>query len=222
MNTSELQLIHMQQVFEKRERDSAGAAGLSIPEYRANVVIEQIKYALDKQERETRDQFLQAGVPERVLDAASGEVVPTDALKNSLRDDAIVVLAGAPGRGKSVAACAWLVLGQTSVKWVSAGSLSRGIAYDDEAFQRLARVGRLVIDDVGTEYQDQKERYLATFGELVDARFGNKRPTLLTTNLTVAVFKERYGERLASRINEDGAFIVCGGPDLRRERARAE
>lgn len=217
MNTFEMQTRNMQQIFEKRESDAAEAAGLSIPEFRAKQAVEQVSRDLAKLEREARDYLLEMGVPERVVDAASGDVILTDALRQSLRDDAILVLAGAPGRGKSVAACAWLVAVQGSVRWVSAGSLSRGIAYDEEAFQRLARVGRLVIDDVGTEYQDQKDRYLATFGELLDARFGNKRATLLTTNLTPEVFKERYGERMASRLNEDGAFIVCGGPDLRRE-----
>jgi DNA replication protein DnaC len=208
----------MERVFAKRESDAAEAVGLSIPEYRAKLVTDRVAYEISKEENETRKTFSDAGVPARAIEAAAGQVIVTVALKQSLRDDALVVLAGEPGRGKSVAACAWLMAGNCSVRWVSAGSLSRGIAYDEEAFQKLARVGRLVIDDVGTEYQDQKDRYLATFSELVDARFGNKRPTLLTTNLTAAVFKERYGERLASRINEDGAFIACGGPDLRRER----
>jgi hypothetical protein len=205
--------------FEKREQNEASTAGMSLDEYRAQCRSEEKRRDVAKENKNTEEVLASAGVPQRAIEAMVGSVLGTDAMRQCMRDDAILVLAGGPGRGKSVAACAWLMFSATGMRWVSAGSLSRGVAYDEEAFQKLVRVGRLVIDDVGTEYQDNKDRYLATLMELIDARFGMVRPTLITTNLTPAVFAERYGERLTSRINEDGAFVVCLGDDLRRTKA---
>lgn len=208
--------------WEREEQEEAERLGVSLELMRslkaADNAVADLKRRAEEEEKSIRSQFAAAGVPSRILATCLADVITTDATRAIFRDVDILVLAGGPGRGKSVAACAWLCLGQ-SIRWVTAGSLSRGIAYDEDAFNALARAGRLVIDDLGTEYQDQKDRYLATLSELLDARYGNQRPTCLTTNLGPDEFKARYGERLASRINEDGAFIVCGGEDLRRKTA---
>ena len=73
------------------------------------------------------------------------------------------------------------------------------------------------VDDFGVEYLDEKGRFRTTLEKILSRRFARMRFTMLTTNIVdPAIFAERYGDRIASRLHEDGAFIVCEGPDLRR------
>jgi DNA replication protein DnaC len=164
------------------------------------------------------------GIPERTALAAVG-ASETEAVKSTFgAGEGLVVLAGHAGVGKSVAACMWLVDSAKAkpecMRWIQSGDLARGFAYDADAFDSIANVWALVIDDFGVEYLDEKGRFKTTLEEVLSRRFARMRRTVLTTNIVdPSAFAERYGERIASRIHEDGAFIVCGGPDLRRRAA---
>jgi len=166
--------------------------------------------------------LMRRGVPERTV-RASINATATDATERVSRDwKGLLVIGGRPGVGKSVAAMLWLVAackGKTEcMRWVQSGDLARGFAYDQESFEALCSAYGLVIDDLGLEYLDEKGRYLCTLDEVLSRRFAKMRRTLITTNITdPALFAERYKERIASRLNEDGAFFVAGGPDLRRK-----
>jgi DNA replication protein DnaC len=169
-----------------------------------------------------RSSWFSTGAPSRAIGSMES-LLSTPALVSVFENVSadLLVLAGTPGVGKTVAACVWMDLARgkyeiSSCKWVQAGELARGYAYEQEAFDSVAKSTALVIDDLGTEFLDQKERYLCTLEEILSKRYAHERPTLLTTNLSPEKFKERYGERLVSRIHEDGAFIVCGGQDMRR------
>jgi DNA replication protein DnaC len=163
------------------------------------------------------------GVPERTARATLSSPADTDAtVQAKAAREHLVVLAGHAGVGKSVAAAMWLLAvakGKPEcMRWIQSGDLARGFAYDPDAFDAIANVWALVIDDFGVEYIDEKGRYLTTLEEVLSRRFARMRYTLLTTNITdPAVFAERYKERINSRIHEDGAFIVCAGDDLRRK-----
>jgi DNA replication protein DnaC len=224
-------MIDLEERWRVREEAEAAAAGLTVEEYRSKEQeerkarqVESARREAIRLERERRSSLLAAGVPLRPLESAEAPI-DTPALREAWRDVDLLVLAGTPGVGKSVAACVWLCINGDregcipSWRWIQAGEIARGFAYDAEAFKSIVSVRALVIDDLGLEYLDQKDRYLSTMEEILSARYANRRPTLLTTNLTPEKFKERYGERLVSRINEDGAFVVCGGEDLRRRAA---
>lgn len=161
------------------------------------------------------------GVPERTIRAALA-TTDTDAIRfTSDGWTGLRVLGGRPGVGKSVAALLWLLeqaKGKPEcLRWVQSGDLARGFAYDRDEFETLCSTYALVVDDLGLEYLDENGRFLCTLDEVLSKRFAKMRRTLITTNITDAkVFSERYKERIASRISEDGAFIVCGGADLRR------
>jgi len=163
------------------------------------------------------------GIPERTICAAIN-ATDTEAIQQATGAwKGLLVLGGKPGVGKSVAALLWLLdasLGKPEcLYWVQAGDLARGFAYDQDSFELITSAWALVIDDLGLEYLDEKGRYLCTLDEVLSRRFAKCRRTLVTTNITEpSVFVDRYKERIASRIHEDGAYVVVGGEDLRRRK----
>jgi DNA replication protein DnaC len=160
------------------------------------------------------------GVPKRTIRACF-DPTETPATEQIATPESLVVLAGLPGVGKSVAALLWLweVSKQRPecMRWIQSGEIARRYAYDADAFDGITRIWALVIDDLGLDYVDDKGRYVQVLEEILDKRFANMRRTMVTTNIVETdVFEKRYGKRLYSRLCEDGAFIVCAGPDLRR------
>jgi DNA replication protein DnaC len=99
--------------------------------------------------------------------------------------------------------------------FVTAARLARWSRYDEAAMEKLLKAKRLVIDDIGTEFMDANGSYQALLDEIVNERYANKRPTLMTTNLEVQAFAARYGERVADRIRESGRFVFVGRDSLR-------
>lgn len=86
-----------------------------------------------------------------------------------------------------------------------------------EGFSTLIEVPLLLIDDLGTEpmMRNITVEYLFT---LLNERNAARRHTVVATNLTIPQLKERYGERVASRLLDR---TICGtlqfkGKDLRQ------
>jgi hypothetical protein len=160
-------------------------------------------------------------------------------------DKTILVLAGSKGVGKTVAA-GW-VASQDPYTWPQlpklmgpypsfsgpkgamswrvgplfrdAVALSRVNRYKPEEVDELVSAATLVVDDLGVEFNDQKGAFASLLDEVVNSRYGNKLKTCLTTNLTAADFKARFGERIADRIREAGTWFEQGGVSLRGKRA---
>jgi len=87
---------------------------------------------------------------------------------------------------------------------------------DFDGFSSLVEAPLLLIDDLGTEpmMRNITIEYLFT---LLNERIAAKRHTVFATNLTPPQLKERYGERVASRLLDRGlcAAILLKGKDLR-------
>jgi DNA replication protein DnaC len=173
--------------------------------------------------------LVEAGLSKRhTLEVLGGTAKPTPALDAARRcrdEKAIWVLTGGVGCGKTFAAHWWLLS-----KWPGAGAIipdrlgfatahefTRASRYG-EKFDRLTAPDRLVIDDFGAEYADEKGSFLADFDALLDARWRMGKPTMMTTNMLREQFTKRYGARITDRVRgEDGWFNVSG-PSLRGER----
>lgn len=86
-----------------------------------------------------------------------------------------------------------------------------------DGFSALIDVPLLLIDDLGTEpmMRNITVEYLFT---LLNERIAAKRHTVVATNLTPMQLKERYGERVMSRLFDKSLcrFIQLKGKDLRR------
>ena len=143
-------------------------------------------------------------------------------------------LAGGQGCGKSVAAAYWLTLlarkslarggswispapsaklrSQRHAKlWWEATEINRTWEMSSSAIGQMLNEPFMVIDDLGVEHIGQSGGFRSRFDELMNHRWGNYLPTMITTNLNAAAFKERYQGRVADRMKEGfkagGAFL---------------
>ena len=143
----------------------------------------------------------------------------TDWMSEERKPNLIIV--GAIGCGKSyLAACIHNALHSRYERawWLNAGSMMalirRGFADRDaahEAGQRMdyaSRVPYLVLDDLGKVHPGKDVSWVEeTFYAIVEARYRNERPTIVTTEWTSAALAERVGQSVVSRL-EDGAWVV--------------
>ncbi|NLY09469.1 MAG: ATP-binding protein [Tissierellia bacterium] len=75
----------------------------------------------------------------------------------------------------------------------------------------LAQV--LIIDDLGTEMINSFTQ--SALFNLINTRIMENRPMLISTNLSLMELKERYTERILSRIMQHFQLRQCYGPDIR-------
>ena len=191
-----------------------------------------------------RAKLVEVGVPERVLCVLWEDVAETPAVAAVREMPDMVVLSGACGCGKTVAAGHRMRMevgspknwhptspseffsdrkacddepvwcGRESV-WATSSDLIRTDHYDRKEFERISKAPLLVIDDLGSEFFDVKGFFGSFVDEIVNIRYAGKKPTVITTNLAADAFKARYGARVSDRIREAGRFVSCGSASLR-------
>ncbi len=174
--------------------------------------------------RERRvSELVDAGLSDKhvrfVLGDAQRSETPALGAIDRVNSDGTWVLSGGVGAGKTMAAHTWLLreVSTSRVGFVSAHHFGRLSRYAGK-IERYSAPQRLVVDDLGVEYADEKGSLQSDLDELLDARVRAGRGTLLTTNLGASDFRARYGERIASRVREGGGWLSVDGPDLRRLR----
>ena len=170
------------------------------------------------------------GVPERILDnlevlRATKAVNIVKNWTDTPKEAWCLILSADKGTGKSTAAATWLynnvpqnISTYPRRYWWSGTRIARTNGYAKE-FESMMRSRFMVIDDLGVEYLDKNGNFLQRLDELIDERYSNYRQTIITTNLNVKAFKERYGERVADRIREGfefgGAFMELAESSMR-------
>lgn len=145
-----------------------------------------------------------------------------------------LVLIGEADRGKTQAACWWL-REYCRAHWgwwrAAAACYFENRPSSDPAFTTARAIQRrqfeksavndlldaqaLVLDDLGVEAREKGEWFTALVDEIFDVRYGQRRPTVVTTNLTWDELRRRYGRRVEGRLTESGRVVGCGGPSLR-------
>lgn len=87
----------------------------------------------------------------------------------------------------------------------------------------LARCPLLIIDDLGAAKNSEWTEEITM--RLINRRYNEMLPTLITTNLGMADLRAHIGDRVASRLTEMSDKVILDGPDRRRalaaERRRA-
>jgi DNA replication protein DnaC len=129
-----------------------------------------------------------------------------------------LVLLGAPGTGKSVAA-AWALRrcfenGDT-VAWQSAATIATraGGFNGEELATRLRGVDVLAVDDLGAEHDSDWGR--SVLREVLQSRHDDGLRTIVTSNLFGAEFRGHIGTRLADRVRGQCLAAELRGKSLR-------
>jgi len=180
----------------------------------------------NRRREKSRRVLVERGFPLDKLRALEAKVY-TDAVQHAQEylesGRRILVLSGGRGVGKTMAAVWWGTQAHPAppelecgpARFIDAPSLARWPRYDDDRMRQLEMARALVVDDLGLEYDDQRGAFVSLIGALVNARYSNMLPTLITTNMQAGPFKARYQERVADRIREVGDFVEIKGESLR-------
>lgn len=89
---------------------------------------------------------------------------------------------------------------------------------DSEAtMRRYRRVPLLLLDDLGAV--KHSEWVEETLYRVLDGRYAECQPCILTSNLPVSTFRDAIGDRIASRLAETCTRVVLDGVDRRRTAA---
>lgn len=153
---------------------------------------------------------------------ARGGLRPTDAIEivrkwyKSLESRPILALFGSVGCGKTFAAATWawsLAEDDWRVQYFTPDTLCARVypAYrTPEAMMPDLGGAPIVVDDLGTE---SDKRFSSALFQAVNLH--QRRPMILTTNLTVRQFRDRYDDRVIDRLNSCGQAVVVPGRSLR-------
>ena len=84
------------------------------------------------------------------------------------------------------------------------------------AFERkLKNTSLLILDDLGAEYQ--KGWVSTKIDAIISERYNRCRPTIITTNLSLAQMKETYAERIIDRLRSTCLNLTFCGESLRKK-----
>lgn len=125
-----------------------------------------------------------------------------------------LILGGPTGRGKSFVST-WIIAEfASSSAWLAASEVRVSDSWS-ALRPKVESAKLLVIDDLGRESTDWAGRELA---DVLELRHNRGLRTVATTNLTRDQVFARYGERLASRLNDARLAMLVDvlGADLRK------
>ncbi len=88
--------------------------------------------------------------------------------------------------------------------------------YSLEDYENIFSCDLLIIDDLGTE-SDTKFTS-SQFFMCLNERMLRQKSTIISTNLSIAQFSERYSERTFSRVTSAYSFIKLWGSDIRMKK----
>lgn len=197
--TDEQWSIHDEKVAQQRAREVAEAAA--------------------RDRRSTISRMASNGFPHRALEAAEAADLEADALAR-IRDwrhteHSLLVLSGAAGCGKTVAATWWALNRCSAATFLRSTSFASSSRYDHEQRRKWLSAQAMVLDDLGTEYADAKGNFQVDLDELIDTFYGDSKPLIITTNCSTETFKARYGERVVDRVRECGKWLSIASKSMR-------
>lgn len=129
-----------------------------------------------------------------------------------------VFLSGGPGTGKSTMAMSVAIVIST-IRRNKGLKVVKSTDINSENFEMLSKYqGALAIDDLGTETLLKRNYGNESFPlvELIYKRYDERLPLVFTTNLKASEVKERYGERIADRMNERAVLVKFTNNSYRR------
>lgn len=137
--------------------------------------------------------------------------------------DAYLVLCGPTGRGKTVS-CGWVLAdcGGFCVLLPKLLRLQASAGFDRDSraqLDNLHAAHTVVLDELARDDELQKHEKTAVF-ELINARQGRGKRTLITTNRNPVYLRKRYEDVVFNRLYAQGKMVLLEGePDYRMLRA---
>jgi DNA replication protein DnaC len=190
-----------------RQLEKATETRFRITNYDEKTIAEMLMMFYQQEVIKRRVQFINDSITQQKIEKAAKWL--TGNYKVGL------LLYGTVGSGKSTlarAVCNMIgVLYQSAfasdrkgVSRVSALDLAKNVGDDPAYFNKLKNVDMLFVDDIGTEPSSVKSwgNEFSPVTELIYARYDRQLFTLATSNLKESDFSERYGERIADRLDE--------------------
>lgn len=80
---------------------------------------------------------------------------------------------------------------------------------DGDTMQLIMDCDLLILDDLGSE-SPKNERYISTLYEIINARQSRLLPMIINTNLKADEIRERYTDRICSRLLSMEVLLFCG------------
>jgi DNA replication protein DnaC len=150
-------------------------------------------------------------------DAKKCSKVLMDAIEQCVKEEKGIFVYGDTGVGKTYFLYALKnIIGGSVENFVSLLTEYRDYMQKGYYFDRMIDLTNkeyLLIDDIGAEKNsDFVQEFLYT---VINKRYENMNRTVLTTNLSLDEFKERYGARILSRIAEMCVLVELKGEDRR-------
>lgn len=87
-------------------------------------------------------------------------------------------------------------------------------------YEDLFQCDLLIIDDLGTEYTNNLVN--SELFSLINDRHLRQKAVIISTNLSLADFRERYSDRIFSRITSNYEICKLTGPDIRMHKKRLQ
>lgn len=87
-------------------------------------------------------------------------------------------------------------------------------------YEDLFQCDLLIIDDLGTEYTNNLVN--SELFSLINDRHLRQKATIISTNLSLADFRNRYSDRIFSRITSNYEICKLTGPDIRMYKKRQQ
>jgi DNA replication protein DnaC len=143
-----------------------------------------------------------------------------------------LLLNGIPGTGKTTLAhsimdvIAVLYRSEINTNQIycircKASELGEMVKEKKEQFKRLKSATVLFVDDVAFSGENEVVNDYGTkrrpFEDLLEYRYDRQMMTICTSNLTFEQFREKYGERIYSRMCEMFMVLQCGKIDYRQQ-----
>lgn len=172
----------------------------------------------------------------KALESPLSSLASRAACEWNWRTKPILLLLGERGVGKSFAAALayvrWCRDGISADTWMYPNTFVRiaeqcarelkwihiyKLTYDREMVDTAEKSVFLVLDDVASEEATPQSK--ARMNYIISERYDAQAPTVLTGNLSVQAFAERYGDRIYDRISQSGMVVDCTGDSFRRRAA---
>lgn len=90
---------------------------------------------------------------------------------------------------------------------------------EEDTQSQLISCDLLILDDLGMEFSSAYVN--ASLYYILDTRLLTKRPTIISTNLSLPELEKRYGERFVSRLSGHYGQMAFQGSDIRTQKRQA-